>query len=292
MVKEVIFSERAYVAMMAETIEHIKTETGGVFLGRCVDNTWYVIESVDPGPQSVFGTGHFEYDTPYINWLINKLNKIYNEPLRLIGLWHRHPGSMDTFSSTDDGTNAKYAELNPEGAISALVNIDPYFRVTVYAVAQPCRYSRIVHTVKTAGIPAALRAYASIDSLKETFSRAGSAGGKAVSLKDVLQEAFINPIDTRLEALSIGNDDIEPILEVFEEDIDYLSGLGISCNLEMANTGILRLYDAKVTRSWNQRKPVGFEITANKQGVYVKYGGKIFEYLSGMIKKAHKREVV
>lgn len=149
----VIFSDRAYAAIFAETAEKIKTETGGLFLGTIQDDTFYVIESIDPGPNSIFEIAYFEYDQKYTQHLINKIANLYSEKLSLIGLWHRHPGSFDQFSSTDNGTNAKYASMHTEGAISALVNIDPNFRLTMYHVARPCRYSKISYEVGNHLIP-------------------------------------------------------------------------------------------------------------------------------------------
>ena len=95
-----IFSNRAYTAVMAETTEKVETETGGLCLGPVVDDTWYIIEAIDPGPNSIFKVTYFEYDQKYTQHLINKIAKLYNEPLTLIGLWHRHPGSFDIFSNT------------------------------------------------------------------------------------------------------------------------------------------------------------------------------------------------
>lgn len=46
---EVVFSQRAIAAVMAETAEKIQTETGGLFLGKVIGDTWYVVESIDPG---------------------------------------------------------------------------------------------------------------------------------------------------------------------------------------------------------------------------------------------------
>ena len=138
----VVFSNRAYASVLAETTEKIKTETGGLFLGTVQDDTWYVIEAIDPGPNSIFQVAYFEYDQKYTQHLINKIANLYDRQLALIGLWHRHPGSLDQFSSTDDGTNAKYAAMRNEGAISALVNIDPTFRITMYHVDKPCRYKK------------------------------------------------------------------------------------------------------------------------------------------------------
>ena len=88
------------------------------------------LKALIPVRTPVFQTAYFEYDQVYINHLINKVSRLYATQLDLIGLWHRHPGSFDSFSGTDDGTNTKYAELDKQGAISALVNIDPQFRLT------------------------------------------------------------------------------------------------------------------------------------------------------------------
>ena len=51
---QVIFSNRAYTAVMTETMEKIRTETGGLFLGTVVDDIWYIIETIDPVPKSIF----------------------------------------------------------------------------------------------------------------------------------------------------------------------------------------------------------------------------------------------
>ena len=150
---QVVFSNRAYTSILSETIEKIRTETGGVFLGCYEGGVWYVIESIDPGPESIFQAAYFEYDKKYIEHLINKIARMYHAKLTLIGLWHRHPGSFDEFSSTDDGTNSDYAKLSPNGAVSVLVNIDPEFRLTPYHVASPLAYSKITYSVGDALIP-------------------------------------------------------------------------------------------------------------------------------------------
>lgn len=149
----VVFSNRAYAAVMAETTEKILTETGGLFLGSFERDTWYIIEAIDPGPKSVFEVAYFEYDQKYTQHLINKIANLYEQKLELIGLWHRHPGSFDVFSTTDNGTNSKYAQMRPDGAISALVNIDPKFRLTMYHVGRPCKYRKITYVVGDNLIP-------------------------------------------------------------------------------------------------------------------------------------------
>jgi len=149
----VVFSDRAYAAVMAETAEKIQTETGGLFLGGVEHDTWYIIEAIDPGPKSVFEVAYFEYDQKYTQHLINKIANLYEEKLSLIGLWHRHPGSLDVFSTTDNGTNAKYAQMRQCGAISALINIDPDFRLTMYHVSRSYKYTKISYGVGNNLIP-------------------------------------------------------------------------------------------------------------------------------------------
>ena len=98
---------------------------------------------------------------PAYEKIIRNLVSFYMKKLSLIGLWHRHPGSFDHFSSTDDGTNSKYARMRKEGAISALVNIDPEFRLTMYHVSQPCKYTTIEYDVGNHLIPDELLQYKS-----------------------------------------------------------------------------------------------------------------------------------
>lgn len=117
----VVFTEKAYLGIVAETYERIHTETGGIFLGKYNEDVWYVLETLDPGPNSIFRTAYFEYDDNYQTHLARKVERSYKYSLGIIGLWHRHPGSFDLFSATDDGTNLKFAQMHQEGAISALV---------------------------------------------------------------------------------------------------------------------------------------------------------------------------
>lgn len=137
----VIFTQRAFNAIVTETISKHPIETGGIFLGYVMDNgTWIVVENVAPGAKSTHRSAYFEYDTAFVTYLANVLANQYKGNLQILGLWHRHPGSMDVFSSTDDQTNRNYAIDHPHGAISALVNCDPKWRMTMYHVSQSGEY--------------------------------------------------------------------------------------------------------------------------------------------------------
>lgn len=119
--------------MIRESFAKHPVETGGILLGYILDNgLWVAMEMIPPGIKGVFETAYFEYDQDFVNYLGTSVANQYKEPLQVLGLWHRHPGSMDYFSSTDDGTNSEFASKNPYGVISGLVNIDPSFRLTMY----------------------------------------------------------------------------------------------------------------------------------------------------------------
>ena len=139
----IVFSNKAYNAIIRESFDKDPVETGGILLGHVLDNgMWIVMEVLPPGIHCIFETAYFEYDDAFVNYLAQSVANQYKIPLELLGLWHRHPGSMDFFSATDNQTNATFAAQNSYGVISGLVNIDPKFRLTMYHMDNP---SRIVH---------------------------------------------------------------------------------------------------------------------------------------------------
>lgn len=140
---KVLFSPRACCAIISETLIQDPNETGGILLGQRIGETWHVIEAIDPGPGSKFTPHTFEYDTKYVNHLSRKVASLYETPLQLVGLWHRHPGSLDVFSGTDDITNRRYAEQMGGSAISCIVNLDPLFRLTAYSVPLDLSYQKL-----------------------------------------------------------------------------------------------------------------------------------------------------
>lgn len=250
---KVVFSDRAFAAIMAETTEKIKTETGGLFLGPFEDGIWYVIEAIDPGPKSIFEVAYFEYDQQYTQHLINKIANLYDKKLTLIGLWHRHPGSFDQFSSTDDGTNSKYARMRKEGAISALVNIDPKFRLTMYHVDQPCRYSVIEYDVGNHLIPDEMLRYKSPEKFANLMAGIISDEYKdfhpSVSLNGFLKTVLpymkcikINEVFTEVKDRNIAT---ERILDELVEDSAFLADdQGIEYSISQVDQFICLSQDA------------------------------------------------
>lgn len=139
----IVLSDRAYATIISEAYQRIDTETGGILLGHYDNGTWYVVEVIDPGMKASYSTVEFEYDGEYVTHLLKKISKIYKYELHFLGAWHRHPGSMDTFSHTDDIAHKNIVKWAGNGAISLLVNFDPDFRISAYYVDNSINYWRV-----------------------------------------------------------------------------------------------------------------------------------------------------
>lgn len=297
---KVVFSSRAFTGVLAETTEKIKTETGGLFLGKydSKTDTWYVIETIDPGPKSVFEVAYFEYDRKYTEHLIRKIANMYAKKLELIGLWHRHPGSFDVFSSTDDETNTKYASMRNEGAISALVNIDPNFRITVYHVAKPCSYSKIEYIVDDESIPKDLRELRTKEQFdimmrqmlsnrsEETiYHESASFGSFMRSISPYFDEVICDKLlaEPKMDPLAVS----DKILDALMEDLIFFSDeVSMEVSLTRRDNHIVMVQEAieETTR-------VYFFYSEEDDTVVFEYKGKDYFYSNGYFKKTFARFV-
>lgn len=321
MPKCIVFSERAFTSILVETQEKIRTETGGVFLGYRKDDVWYVIESIDPGPNSVFQPAYFEYDQDYINHLINKISRLYSPQLDLIGLWHRHPGSFDSFSGTDDGTNTKYAELNEQGAISALVNIDPNFRLTVYSVTLPLKYEKIKYVVGDSYIPQEMLTLRNSVSLQEQMEQAPqhatanslkhkwlaakrTKGGDVFPRKQAqkiepkefsfheaiywfLQQRMYSDIknpSVRLPKEDEG-DAVLYILEKLDDDLKFLTQLGVECQMSISPAGSLVLRECEQPTNTHPRFELSFG--SHDEEILFSFNECCYKYHPGLFQDAY-----
>ena len=143
----IVLSERAYKSILAETFTHGNRETGGILLGHFVNKIWYIIEVIDPGLITVNNSTYFEFDIEYVNHRMRTINRLYNYPLTILGVWHRHPGSMDTFSTTDISSIHTHVSESQNGILSMLVNVDPELRMTFYYCSKECTLMKVPYDV-------------------------------------------------------------------------------------------------------------------------------------------------
>lgn len=303
----VVFSSRAYASLMSEVLDEIETETGGVFLGYWDGEAWQVVESIDPGPNSLFEVAYFEYDQDYINHLINKVSRIYERQLDLIGLWHRHPGSFDKFSATDDETNLKYALMSERGAISALVNIDPHFRLTVYQVqANPLRYEKVPYEVLDRACDLDQAPYASIEVRANQIEQFG--GNRAAREKKGRQNELLRSIDVYKAIKSflekrattdmindeIGtvdawtDDDYVLMLAAIEADVNELEKMGIGVTLQPNDSSQLSLIASDADYSLELIS--GFRPLDNGKILFA-FEDQTYFYIPGLISSACKEDL-
>lgn len=291
----VVFSNRAYASVLAETTEKIKTETGGLFLGTVQDDTWYIIEAIDPGPKSIFEVAYFEYDQKYTQHLINKIANLYDKQLTLIGLWHRHPGSFDQFSSTDDGTNAKYASMRDEGAISALVNIDPTFRITMYQVDRPCRYKKIAYDVGDNLIPDEFlkfktpnRFFDIMDNILHQANRCNNEDShKSVSLASFMKfilPMLANDICDDVEKNNFLNDE-DTQEKLIDELIDDLTFMADTLSIETA-ISLTNEYISVYQEAIDKTTKLDFSYSLNKKSIILHYKDRYYIYHRGLLTEA------
>jgi hypothetical protein len=276
--REVVLSEKAHTALVAETYERIQTETGGVFLGSIHNGVWYVVETLDPGPNSIFQVSYFEYDTPYVNHLANKVARFYREPIEVLGLWHRHPGSMDVFSSTDSGTNQKYANLRPEGAISALVNVDPDLRITMYHVSPNLQYTRVKYHVGNTRIP-------------EQWLRRKTAREFTIPMRQTMhvsaprQPKSFLPFGSAPPVSKTPSVRQEKALDMLEQELPYLENqIEYAYEMEVRDDAVVVTMDYTGNMEGYARR-LEFVFQSNDQGEYVSIDNKRYPYRPGIIEQ-------
>ena len=303
MLKGIVFSERAALALIAEVHEHIETETGGVFLGHRFGNIWYIVEVVDPGINCTLEKDYYENDDIYQTHLMNKINRLYEKDLEILGIWHRHPGSFDTFSCIDDTTNMKQASKHKDGALSALVNIDPDFRLSIYHVTaktsesrpEYCKISDVM--IGDGYFPPTLQRYISVEkylkSIKgnrnTSFSNVKTCDNRNKSKKFsfvLILEKYLNDEKIRQiyekheKSHSFTDDEIEFLLEKTQLDFDFFNEAGISSSLsKRENDGI----EVKINEC---ETDVSFVMFVHEGKIFFKYRDKIFEYFQGMFREA------
>lgn len=128
----VVLSQRAYNTILAETFAYDGLETGGVLIGHIYRRIWYVTDAIPPGMNARHTRAHFHLDLDFVNFLADKVGDIYKYRPTILGIWHRHPGSMDVFSQEDFNTIHVNEQSSRFGILSMLVNIDPDVRMTFY----------------------------------------------------------------------------------------------------------------------------------------------------------------
>lgn len=121
MVEKIEIYKRAFETMTFEIDNSGQNETGGILLGILETNKVVIKETVDGGFDAISTETSFTYDCKYVEHVATRLIQLYNPPLKLVGVWHKHNSfHINPFSEDDLKLHKKIADLVNEGAVSVL----------------------------------------------------------------------------------------------------------------------------------------------------------------------------
>lgn len=138
----VIISSRACNSLVSETIAKVPEKTGGILLGKIIGPAWYIIESIDPGPNPAFTRAFVHYDMEYVNHLTKVLSARYFTNLEILGHWHNQADSIETLSKAEHPTNNAFEYLPQQGFMLGLLNTEP-MRLAMYRITFPLKYEKV-----------------------------------------------------------------------------------------------------------------------------------------------------
>lgn len=167
---KVVLSDKAFAKIVSETFSYGSSETGGILIGIISNGIWYVTDVIDAGliQDTTHTTTYFVYDEKYVNHRIGKESVIYKYQPTCLGFFHRHPGSMDTFSKPDERTMKEHCDMSIHGILSMLVNIDPEFRMTFYYASKQRELFQVQYQIGDCFIP---KEYMEVESYEEIARR-------------------------------------------------------------------------------------------------------------------------
>ncbi len=115
-------SARAMQEMKCELSSWPDVETGGVLLGYNTGRKTIIIEATDPGYRNVIREkGKFAYDNDYVEYVATRISHLYDPPLRLVGVWHKHNHSFDPiFSEEDNSIHNRICDITKSECCSIL----------------------------------------------------------------------------------------------------------------------------------------------------------------------------
>lgn len=101
-------TKSAYQVIKDESLNSIDWESGGLMAGT-MKKDHCVIKATRPSPSAVRTSASYTNDGKYDSEILKKLIAEYNGRIKLVGYWHKHPGSMSNPSTTDLKTARRFA---------------------------------------------------------------------------------------------------------------------------------------------------------------------------------------
>lgn len=142
MFRSCVIAARAGRAMQNELARFPETETGGLLLGYSGPDGITILEATDGGYRdTIHEPDCFEYDAAYEEHLCGVLSLLYDPPLTLVGVWHKHNDAHEVpFSRADEAIHRQLLE-NEWPCLSVLFEVtgcgeETDYRARVFLLAQ------------------------------------------------------------------------------------------------------------------------------------------------------------
>lgn len=120
----VVLSPLAWALMISQSYLNNPNETGGALLGYRDGTTVHVTVALPPGPRSQASPVMLKYNEEFQNYVFGVITELMGQKAGLLGLWHRHPGSLDRFSGVDAVAHEQFGKVLNGEVISLLLNLD------------------------------------------------------------------------------------------------------------------------------------------------------------------------
>ncbi len=138
--------------MKNELLRYIENETGGFLLGYSNERCISVFEATDSGYQeTIHETEHFAYDPVYEEHICTILSALYDPPLEVVGVWHKHNSMGEVpFSKADEQIHSQLLKNNVP-CISLLFEMEDKeamrYQVRVFWLSNNCNHIEITDDV-------------------------------------------------------------------------------------------------------------------------------------------------
>ena len=119
--RRVRISNRALAAMVSGIEYFPDTENGGVLLGRINKSGIDIIEAIEAGENAVHEKGKVSFDLKSVEYIASTIKRLYEEEVKVIGIWHKHNHDYNPpFSSQDNLCHKKMSDSLKQDVISIL----------------------------------------------------------------------------------------------------------------------------------------------------------------------------
>lgn len=125
-INKIKFQEEVLAVFETQISNFGFSETGGVLMGRVVNETIIIEKASNAGPKAEHGEINFRADPDYVDMFIDMEYANSNGKNRYLGEWHTHPQIIPEPSQLDLTSLTKIAETSDDFAILLIIGAIHY----------------------------------------------------------------------------------------------------------------------------------------------------------------------